>query len=117
MSYTRDQITNFRCTPNPCQNDATCERDTTDPQVYDKYTCSCIPGFVGEQCETECEYNSVCVLCMGLSLDFGSLRATFNRKTLIHATCICQTSFKTFKFFGGGGGMVAVIFSYMFVHG
>ena len=34
------------CEPNPCQNDGTC----TDG--VDTYTCSCVTGFEGSECQT-----------------------------------------------------------------
>lgn len=33
------------CAPNPCQNGATCSEDG------DEYSCECVPGFEGAQCE------------------------------------------------------------------
>lgn len=33
------------CDPNPCQNNATCQND------IDSYTCICVHGYEGDNCE------------------------------------------------------------------
>ena len=34
------------CVSSPCQNDATCE------DSFNGYRCSCMPGYIGDHCET-----------------------------------------------------------------
>ena len=34
------------CASSPCQHDATCHNE------LDSYTCSCLPGYTGSNCET-----------------------------------------------------------------
>ena len=39
-------VTLPQCASNPCKNGATCAL------YYDKYYCTCTPGFTGDHCET-----------------------------------------------------------------
>ena len=47
------------CASLPCQNGGTCV------DGVDLYTCSCLPGYEGEQCQTSksaCHLSSICVI-------------------------------------------------------
>ena len=38
------------CSTNPCQNGGTCI-ETTTKRMAGGYTCSCLTGFIGSECE------------------------------------------------------------------
>jgi hypothetical protein len=38
------------CSTNPCQNGGTCT-ETTKKRMAGGYTCSCLTGFIGTECE------------------------------------------------------------------
>ena len=39
------------CESDPCKNGGTCQPDTSDRQVFDSFTCTCMEGYIGDTCE------------------------------------------------------------------
>ena len=67
------------CASSPCQHDATCDNE------LDFYTCSCLPGYTGSNCETG-EYAIILIsLILGQKPFTGPLQGT----DITLATCAC----------------------------
>ena len=49
------------CNPNPCNNDGACERTAANGL---QYTCKCVNGYSGLQCQTGENCKSIFLLCI-----------------------------------------------------
>ena len=66
--------TDDACSPNPCQNDGNCTRDTNKQG----FKCNCSSKYTGDTCENKIgERNSVSFHCPD-QVQFGSSRAAFS---------------------------------------
>lgn len=46
--------------PNPCTASNTCPSNSRCTSHWDRHECECLPGFVGDQCQSVCSLPNIC---------------------------------------------------------